>query len=51
LDFHTAVCAITRGIVDVKPMVSKVVPLDQVEQALSEAPSVDTMRVVLSLNN
>ncbi len=51
LDFHTAVCAITRGIVDVKPMVSKVVPLDQVEQALSEAPSVDTMRVVLSLND
>ncbi len=51
LDFHTAVCAITRGIVDVKPMVSKVVPLDQLEQALSEAPSVDTMRVVLSLSD
>jgi len=51
LDFHTAVCAITRGIVDVKPMVSQVVPLDRVEQALSEAPSVDTMRVVLSLND
>jgi L-iditol 2-dehydrogenase len=51
LDFHTAVCAITRGTVDVKPMVSKVVPLDQVEQALAEAPSVDTMRVVLSLDD
>lgn len=51
LDFHIAVRAISRGIVDVKPMVSKVVPLDQVEQAMLETPSQNTMRVVLSLDH
>lgn len=51
LDFHVAVRAISRGIVDVKPMVSEVVPLDQVEQAMLQMPSQDTMRVVLSLDN
>ncbi|MGE5572625.1 MAG: zinc-dependent alcohol dehydrogenase [Bacteroidota bacterium] len=51
LDFYTAVRAISSGIVNVKPMVSRVVPLDQVEQALLEVPSVDTMRVVLSLGD
>lgn len=48
-DFHIAVRAMRAGIVDVKPMVSKVVPLDQIREALEEMPSVDTMRVVLSL--
>jgi threonine dehydrogenase-like Zn-dependent dehydrogenase len=48
-DFHIAVRAMCGGIVDVKPMVSKVVPLERIKQALDEAPSVDTMRVVVEL--
>lgn len=49
LDFHIAVRAMCAGIVNVKPMVSKVVPLEQIKQALEDTPSVDTMRVVVSL--
>ncbi len=50
LDFHMAVKAISAGIVDVKSMVSKVVSLDDIHSALSETPSVETMRVVVSLD-
>ncbi|MEA4884851.1 MAG: alcohol dehydrogenase catalytic domain-containing protein [Clostridia bacterium] len=50
LDFLTAVRAISSGIVNVRSMVSKVVPLDDVAKALSENASVDTMRVVLSMD-
>ena len=49
-DFHLAVEAMSAGIVDARPMVSKVVALDDIHSALSETPSAEVMRVVVSLD-
>lgn len=48
-DFELATKAISSGIIDVRPMVSKVVPLEDIGEALSEAPGPDVMRVVVRL--
>lgn len=48
-DFYTAARAISSGIISVRPLVSQVVQLSDVEAALSAVPSADVMRVVVSL--
>jgi hypothetical protein len=40
----------SAGIVDVRAMVSKVVSLNDIQKALSEAPSAEMMRVIVSLD-
>ena len=48
-DFHLAVKAISAGLINVRPLVSRVVPLQDIAAALAEEPGVEEMRVVVKL--
>jgi L-iditol 2-dehydrogenase len=46
---YQASLLISRGIINVKPMIEKVIPLDQAQRAFEEAVKVDTYRVVITM--
>lgn len=46
---YQASLLISRGIIDVKPMIEKVMPLEQAQQAFEEAIKADTYRIVVTM--
>lgn len=46
---YQASLLISRGIIDVKPMIEKVVPLEQAQQAFEDAVKADTYRIVVAM--
>ncbi len=46
-DFHQAVRLLSFGLIDVKPLISKIVSYDEIECGMREAISSDTYRVLL----
>ena len=46
-DFHQSVRLLSFGLVDVKPLISRVVSYAEIEQGMEEAMSKDTYRVLL----
>ncbi|MEA4884868.1 MAG: zinc-binding dehydrogenase [Clostridia bacterium] len=46
---YQAALLISRGIIDVKPMIEKVMPLDEAQQAFEEAIKADTYRIVITM--
>jgi len=50
-DFREAAALIANHAVDVRPLVSRTIPLDALQQELSERPAGDVQRVVVSLED
>jgi L-iditol 2-dehydrogenase len=48
-DLYQASLLISRGIINVKPMIERVMPLDQAQQAFEEAVKTETYRVVVTM--
>jgi len=48
-DLYQASLLISRGIINVKPMIERVMPLDQAQQAFEEAVKKDTYRIVVTM--
>jgi L-iditol 2-dehydrogenase len=46
---YQASLLISRGVIDVKPMIQKVMPLDQAQQAFEEAIKPETYRIVVTM--
>ncbi|MFQ6014973.1 MAG: zinc-binding dehydrogenase [Anaerolineae bacterium] len=49
-DFRQATEVLSNRIIDVKPLISKVHPLEEIEQAFEEAISLNTYRVVVTMD-
>ena len=49
MDFHAAVALISNGSVDLKPLVSRVIPLSELAAELPRTPAGTVQRVVVRL--
>ena len=49
-DFQQAVRLLSFGMIDVKPLISRVFDLDNIDEAITESAKVSTQRVLLGLN-
>ena len=48
-DFLRAAAILSGGVIDLKPLISRAYPLDQISTAFAEAARLDTYRVVLTM--
>ena len=48
-DLYQASLLISRGIINVKPMIERVMPLDQAQQAFEEAVKTETYRILVTM--